>query len=495
MHPSATVYMALIGWIPLTILLFAMFPSRKALLLGMIGGWLFLPVYVIKLHAIPEYSKMTAASYGCLFGTMLFDWARISRFRLRLCDVPMICWCLTPYITSYENDLGWYDGVSAVIQNVVLWGIPYFLGRIYFPDWESFRELGIAIFIGGLIYVPFCLYEIRMSPQIHKAVYGFSVGSFAQTVRLGGYRPMVFLQHGLAVGMWMTSASLVGVWLWQTKRSKQLFGHTDDCVWVGVQSVTTFLCKSLGGLAFLVAGIGVLYSIKWTKTPFLLIGVVLVAPLYMSIRLYSISNHVDEIVESIGTPHATGEPLGEAVVAMATKLFGEERAQSLETRIRSENQLGAKALQQPWFGWGRWNRNRVTDKSGKDAAPTDGLWIIAFGVDGAIGLCAFTLTMLIPPLLIWYRCPLKMWDHPGLAAAVAMAVLLSLYMMDNILNAMPDPIFTLALGGLAGIAPSIRKQLNAMRQSAVPVAPTDPAQGFTPQVPTSPAWPASAMFR
>src|SRR5579862_4608321 len=131
MHPSATVYMALIGWIPLTILLFAMFPSRKALLLGMIGGWLFLPVYVIKLHAIPEHSKLTAASYGCLFGTMLFDWARIARFRLRLCDIPMICWCCSPYITSIQNDLGWYDGVSAVIQNVVLWGVPYFLGRIY----------------------------------------------------------------------------------------------------------------------------------------------------------------------------------------------------------------------------------------------------------------------------------------------------------------------------------------------------------------------------
>jgi hypothetical protein len=215
----------------------------------------------------------------------------------------------------------------------------------------------------------------------------------------------------------------------------------------------------------------------------------------MCVRLYSISHHTDEIVESIGQPHATGEPLGEGVVAMATKMFGEERAQSLEVRIRSENQLGAKALEQPWFGWGRWNRNRVKDKSGKDAAPTDGLWMIAFGVNGAVGLCAFTITMLLPPLLVWYRCPLKMWGHPGLAAAVAMAVLLSLYMMDNILNAMPDPIFTLALGGLSGIAPSIRKQLNAMRQSAVPVAPANPLQGFAAPDVSSPAWPQSAIFR
>ena len=67
----------------------------------------------------------------------------------------MILWCMRrPYITSMTNDLGYYDGISAVISHSVIWGVPYFLGRIYFYDWESFRELGIAIFIGGLIYVP-----------------------------------------------------------------------------------------------------------------------------------------------------------------------------------------------------------------------------------------------------------------------------------------------------------------------------------------------------
>jgi hypothetical protein len=59
-----------------------------------------------------------------------------------------------------------------------------------------------------------------------------------------------------------------------------------------------------------------------------------------------------------------------------------------------------------------------------------------------------------------------------------MAVLLSLYMLDNILNAMPDPIFTLALGGLAGIAPNIRKQVKAMQ--GAPQIP-NAMQGYGPQ--------------
>ena len=101
--------------------------------------------------------------------------------------------------------------------------------------------------------------------------------------------------------------------------------------------------------------------------------------------------------------------------------------------------------------------------------------IVLHDVDGTVGLVAFTLAILLPPLLVWARCPLSMWKHPGVAPAVAMAVLLSLYMLDNILNAMPDPIFTLALGGLAGIGPSIRAQVNAAKAAGRDLSQPAPA--------------------
>jgi hypothetical protein len=444
---KSTIYGALAIWPVFTLVLFAIMPSRKALLTSMIGGWLFLPVYMVKLTAIPACGKLTIPSYACFFGTLFFDWQRLIKFRPKWVDLPMLVWCCSPFITSVQNDLGSYDGISDIIAHVIIWGLPYFLGRVYFPDWDSFKELGVAIFIGGLIYIPFCLYEIRMSPQLHKMVYGFFPTEFAQSVRLGGFRPMCFMQHGLAVGMWMTSACLVGFWMWQCGTMKRVAG-APLVVWLSILFITTILCKSTGGLIFLMLGVGILYSVKFVKTPLLLLAVMSVGPIYMYER-------------------ASQNWTGEWLYDMAFKYVGPERAQSLGVRIDAENLLSVRALEQPWFGWGRWNRNRVY-KNGRDMAPTDGLWMLSLGEYGIVGLCAMTTTILICPLIIWWRCPLKMWNHPGVAPAIAMAVLLSLYMLDNILNAMPDPIFAMALGGLTGIAPSIRKQLKDMARTGTP---------------------------
>ena len=64
-------------------------------------------------------------------------------------------------MSAVTNGLGAWDGMSAVLEQFTLFGIPYYIGRVYFNDWEGFRELGVAIFLGGVIYVPLCLFEIR----------------------------------------------------------------------------------------------------------------------------------------------------------------------------------------------------------------------------------------------------------------------------------------------------------------------------------------------
>ena len=457
---------ALVGYIPLVILMFAMMPARKAFLTAMIGGWLFLPVGYIKLHGLPELSKLTSASYGCILGAFLFDWQRIASFRLKWYDLPMVVWCLVPFVTSVLNTtpyliypgLDAYEGGSAVMDRLVVFGVPYALGRIYFRDWESFKELGIGILMGGLIYVPLCLIEIRVSPQLHRMIYGVAIGDFSQSKRMGGYRPMVFLSHGLSVGMWMTSASLVGVWMWQCKTIKSVWG-IPMAVCMPILLVTTLLCKSTAALGFLAAGLGILYSIKYLKTPLFLLVVMAAAPTYMYVR-------------------ASGQWDGKSAVELATSIFGEARAQSLNTRISAENRLAEHAMEQPYFGWGRFNRNRVYGTDGKDIAPTDGMWIIALGVSGVVGLVSLTLFIMLVPILVWVRCPLKFWSHPGVAPAAAMAVLLSTYMLDNILNALPDPIFIVAIGGLMGIAPSIRRQLGSMRQLSAPGFPVVSSQPY-----------------
>ncbi len=106
-------------------------------------------------------------------------------------------------------------GVSRVMTGMFRWGIPYAMGRAYFRDWGSLRELAIGVFIGGVAYLPFVWYEIRMSPQLHTMLYGFFQHTFGQHLRYGGFRPIVFMQHGLMVGLWMAAASLAGLWLWR----------------------------------------------------------------------------------------------------------------------------------------------------------------------------------------------------------------------------------------------------------------------------------------
>ena len=56
-------------------------------------------------------------------------------------DIPVVVWCLVPMASSLTNGLGAYDGASFILQRVLMWGVPYFIGRLYFNDPQSLREL------------------------------------------------------------------------------------------------------------------------------------------------------------------------------------------------------------------------------------------------------------------------------------------------------------------------------------------------------------------
>jgi hypothetical protein len=455
-----------IGWIPFSLLFFAMLRPRYAVLAAYLGAWLFLPMKAgLKINILPDIDKITASSMGVLVGVMLFDTSRLFTFRPRWFDIPMAVWVLTPFMSSISNKLGPWDGASSVLEQVVFYAIPYFIGRIYFNDWEGFRDLAVAIFLGGVIYVPFCLFEIKMSPQLHRMVYGYFQHSFAQTVRMGGYRPMVFMQHGLAVGFWMTAASLIGVWLMVSGSLKQIFG-IPMIVMVPVLIVTTILCKSTAGIGFLFIGIAALFAVKWTKTALPIYVLVAVAPAYMFLR-------TTQIVD------------GTKFVEWSNQVFGEERAQSLETRMHAENLLTAHAMERRWFGYGRWDPDNpkrpawmVYDPdTGKKGAIPDGMWVITMGVNGLSGVISLTVSILLPALLLRKRVPPQWWAHPMAAPAAACAVLLTLHMADNLLNAMVNPIFICAIGGLCGLG---TRQPAPAQPRGFPVQPPRQPQGRRP---------------
>src|SRR5438270_701411 len=94
----------LFGWIPVVLLLFAVLPPRRAVILAFIGAWLFLPMAGYKIPGIPDYSKTSATAMGVLAAAMIFDSNRLFRFRFSLIDLPMIVWCLSQFFTSILND-------------------------------------------------------------------------------------------------------------------------------------------------------------------------------------------------------------------------------------------------------------------------------------------------------------------------------------------------------------------------------------------------------
>jgi O-antigen ligase len=314
-------------------------------------------------------------------------------------------------------------------DQVATWGLPYFIGRLYFRTLDDLRELAIGLFIGGLIYVPFCLYEIKMSPQLHRIVYGYLQHSWGQTKRFGGWRPMVFMQHGLMVGMWMCMTALVGFWLWITGSLRRL-GGWPVALLVAVLILTALLCKSFGAIALLAGGMAVFASIWMWRTRWLLWALIAAAPAYMVARA-GFDWHPD-------TP-----------LAIVTAVAGPDRAESWQTRIDSEDDFIRAAWQKPFTGWRHWFDTKPL-WTGSRAIP-DGLWTTILVQMGFPALLAFVLMLLLPVVLFVRRYRPQSWLRVDIAPAAALAMVLVLYLIDCVSNAMVNPLFTLVAGGLASV--------------------------------------------
>lgn len=419
------------SWIPICLVLFATLPPRRALLAVFLGGWLFLPVYNYDVPGLPDYNKITATAWGALIGVLLFNSQRLRNFKLHPLDFPMVIWCLCPFFSSVSNDLGVWDGLSGVIASVLTWGVPYLLGRVYFRTIQDFRELATAIFISGLIYAPLCLYEWRMSPQLHRMVYGEHQHEFQQTYRAIGYRPMVFLSHGLVLSMWMMVSTLCGYWLWQ-RAFLRYIGPVPMWICLSIVTAATLLTQSVNALFLLTVGLVILWAPLKLRITAPLICLMLVAPGYVYVRTLTDTNPM---------------PL----VRLVEKTISAERARSLQTRFVNEEILLTKARERPANGWGRWGRSRVLNDYGEDISKTDGMWIIALGETGFVGLFALMLVYAMPLLIFWKRYPASSWRLHTTAPVAVIAIVIGLYSIDNLFNSAITPILVMSMGAVANV--------------------------------------------
>lgn len=445
-----TVPILMFGWPLLSLLFFRILTPRRAILASFLFAWLFLPISEYKLlPMLPLYNRMTSTNGVVLFWLVMFDSKRLLSFRLRLVDVPVALWCLCPFFSSVANDLGTADGLSSLFYHVVTWGIPYLIGRLYFNRMEDLRELAIAIVIGGLVYVPLCLFEIRMSPVLHIWLYGYHQHSFAQSMRYSGWRPTVFMEHGLMVGLWMCMSALAEVWLWKGGALARL-GRLWSFALLGVLLGTAVACKSTGALALLAAGLLVLWLTRVLPKPVWLIALAAAAPLYCATRAAGIWSAKE--------------------LAVVADVVSEERADSFRFRIENEDMLINKAEVRPILGWAGWGRSRVYDEYGADISVTDGFWILQFGQYGLLGLVTMLATFLLPVANLTIRIPARYWTGPAAPAAV-LALIVTLYALDCVANAMINPIYMLAVGAVTGMTLRVsRPAARTARAASAPAA-------------------------
>ena len=225
----------------------------------------------------------------------------------------------------------------------------------------------------GLFYSVLMLFEIRMSPQLHNWVYGFLPTEFIQQIRAGGFRPIVFVGHGLPMAF-IFFTFLTGTFALFKNRVR--FTQYSSAFVISYMVLILFLCKTWSAILYACIG-GILITLftprAQVKIAMYMVFLVLLFPISRILDIFPTTGTVDLIKE-----------------------FSSERAHSVDFRFKNEDVLLNRAMERPWFGWSGWGRNRVFNENGKDLSVTDGKWILIFGINGLVGFIAYYGILILP---------------------------------------------------------------------------------------------------
>lgn len=432
-------YVMLWLWVPVSLIAYAFLRPRTAYLVSLVGGTMLLPekIVVFKLPAIPGFEKPKWLAVLSLLGLALFHRRVLARFRFGPLEVLIALALVFGLVTNFTNlepvvrgivrvdGHSMSDAINITLEYLLVYGIPVILARLIFRSSEDLKVLlaGLAI-LSALYAVPF-LWEIRMSPQLHRDWYGFMQHDFQQTRRGDGYRPMVFMAHGLAVAVLNMVSFLAGVILWKTGRRIGRFSAR----WFALLSGGLLaIGRSLGALLFGLVGTALIlfFRPKAQATVAASIGVfVIVYPLLRMADVVPTTEIVTWIAENIS----------------------EDRAGSLGFRFENEVMLAARAAEKPLFGWGFYCRSCVRDPTtGEQVSVADGEWIIAYGERGLLGFFAMFGTLVLPLFAVWRRIG-QVPDRLDRRLLAGLSVIVALSVFDLVPNSLFAPALTMSLIG------------------------------------------------
>ncbi len=459
--PNAFAYLVFYSWPLVTYFIFRKQPLVPALVWSMVLGYVLLPSRVgFDFPAFPTIGRYEVIAISAAIMCYLkvradrrpTPWQttpEVQDFEIRKTVPPRrsrAIWIarillsmiiITPVLTVIFNQdpiiagprvvpgLRLYDAFS-VIGTTIFSLLPFLLGRRFLNTPESHVILLRVLCYTMVGYALLALWEIRMSPQLNRVIYGFVSSSFLQHMRAGGFRPLVFFEHGLSLGIFLSMSVLATTALWRHLKE----GAAKSTIWVffiGWLLFTLVLAKSLGALMIT---LGLLPFAVLTRVRGQL---VLAATVATVVLLYPMLR---------GAGYVPTDAVYEWVLERNT-----ERAQSLKFRLDNEDSLLTKANERPILGWGSWGRNRIFDEdSGRDLSVTDGIWVITIGTSGWVGYIAQFGLLTIPIMLL----SLNRRRLDISIATSGLAIVLSANLIDMLPNAGLTPITWLAAGALMG---------------------------------------------
>lgn len=430
---------ALILWPIVGLVLYSTLPFAMALSAVLIGGYLLLPTQVafdlpllppLDKHTIPALTALVMAIVAAQRTTIICQpgWlprSRVARILLGVLVIGAIGTALTntdPVVLADRRLPGLrpYD-IFSIGLAVVMMLIPFFLGRKFLAGPETQQSFLLVLVLAAVGYAFLALWEIRMSPQLNSQIYGFFPHSWRQHIRGGGFRPLVFLEHGLWLAIFFTSATVAAITMARQRSRWQLI-FAFSGLWL---FLTLALSKSLGALmiACLLAAVALILPRRFQLLS--AVSIAFVVLLYPTLRA----------VDLIPTDTLTA----------AAARIDTQRAASLEFRFANENLLLERSAAKPVFGWGGWGRNRVYNEKGDSGTVTDGYWVILFGQGGWVRYLGEFGLMTLGGLALFFRRRDAL--HP---AAIAIALALSANLLDLLVNAGLSPLTWLMAGALVG---------------------------------------------
>lgn len=435
---------ALLVWPIIALVIFKSLGRVKGVVWATLIGALFLPeAFNVNLPGLPPFDKEMSIILGALLGLAATHSrapsapAQGDGFAKSVVYGLGILFVLSSFFTVFNNGEALSFGPITVkgldfrdlltmMSATMVFLVPYFIAQRTLSDPESHAILLRAFVIMGLIYSLLILFEARMSPQLHNWTYGYFQHVWQQHIRGGKFRPIVFQQHGLWIGILLLMCTMSAFILLKNRvaAGEPRVQYLVAGFWL---LLVMLLSRNTGVVVLAAAFVPVLWFFGPRLQVWVAIAVMVGFLIHPVLRQPQIVT-LDRVVEMAGWISA-------------------ERQSSLAYRINNEEQFMDRAALKPATGWGIWARWRIRDEvTGEDTSTSDGRWISILGERGWIGFLGY-FGLLTAPTLLLLRTARR---RPLAPATAGLAMIMAAIMVYQIPNNTIGPLVLIIAGALAG---------------------------------------------